>query len=97
VKNVIMKRQDDTRKLLVIMAVMACLFVAAAVSLSGLGLFLVAQVVAIGLGGFTLVSLFRRYRGLDVISGACMFLLYILMVALFSPGVVQALADYLIR
>jgi hypothetical protein len=92
-----MKRQDDIRKLLFIMAGMAFLFIAAVVPLTGIGLFLVAQVVAIGLGGFTIVSLFRRYRGLDVVSATTIFLLYVLMVALFSPGVVGALANYLSR
>ncbi len=43
----------------------------------------------------TLVSLFGRYRGLDLFSAVSIFLLYILMIALFSPGVVNALARYL--
>jgi len=34
---------------------------------------------------------------LDIFSAASIFFLYILMVALFSPGVVQALANYLTK
>ena len=79
------------------MAGMTILFVVVVPCLSGIGLFLAAQIVAITLGGITLVSLFRRYRGLDILSAASIFFLYILMVALFSPGVVNALASYLIR
>ena len=92
-----MKRQGETRMLLFIMTGMAFLFVAVVVPLSGISLFLVAQVVAIVLGGITIVSLFKRYRGLDLFSAASIFFLYILMVSLFSPGVVNALAAYLTR
>ena len=84
-----MKRQGETRMLLFVMTGMAFLFVAAVVPLSGISLFLVAQVIAIVLGGITIVSLFKRYRGLDLFSAASIFFLYILMVSLFSPGVVQ--------
>ncbi len=65
--------------------------------LSGLSLFLAAQVIAIVLGGITVVSLFRRYSGLDLFSATSIFFLYILMVSLFSPGLVDALAAYLTR
>ena len=92
-----MKRQGETRTLLIVMAVMALLFVAVVVILSGFSLFLTAQIVAVVLGGVTLVSLFRRYRGLDLFSAASIFFLYILMVTLFSPGVVNALANYLTK
>jgi hypothetical protein len=92
-----MKRQGDTRMLLFVMTGMAFLFVAAVVPLSGISLFLVAQVIAIVLGGITVVSLFKRYRGLDLFSAASIYFLYILMVSLFSPGVVNALASYLTR
>ena len=92
-----MKRQGDTRMLLFVMTGMAFLFVAAVVPLSGISLFLVAQVFAIVLGGVTIVSLFKRYRGLDLLSAASIFFLYILMVSLFSPGVVNALAAYLTK
>ena len=92
-----MKRQGETRTLLIVMAVMALLFVAVVVILSGFSLFLTAQIVAVVLGGVTLVSLFRRYRGLDLVSAASIFFLYILMVTLFSPGVVNALAAYLTK
>ncbi len=92
-----MERPDETRKLLYIMAGMAVLFVLLAWPLSGIGLFLAAQIVAIALGGITLVSLFGRYRGIDLFSAGSIFLLYLLMVALFSPGVVNALARYLTR
>jgi hypothetical protein len=92
-----MKRQAETRMLLFVMTGMVIFFVAAVVPLSGFGLFLVAQITAIVLGGITLVSLFRRYRGLDLFSAASIFFLYILMVALFSPGVVNALASYLTK
>ena len=92
-----MKRQGETRMLLFIMTGMAFLFVAAIVPLSGFSLFLAAQITAIVLGGITLVSLFRRYRGLDLFSAASIFFLYILMVTLFSPGVVGALAAYLTK
>jgi hypothetical protein len=91
------KRQDETRKLLFIMAGMTVFFVAVVPCLSGSGLFLAVQFVAILLGGITLVSLFRRYRGLDILSAASIFFLYSLMVALFSPGVVDALANYLTK
>ncbi|HET6488202.1 MAG TPA: hypothetical protein VFG28_00460 [Syntrophales bacterium] len=93
----IVKRQDETKKLLFVMAGMTVLFVAAVPYFSGISLFLAVQVVAIILGGITLVSLFWRYSGLDIFSAASIFFLYILMVALFSPGVVDALASYLIR
>jgi hypothetical protein len=92
-----MKRQGETRMLLFVMTGMGFLFVAAVVPLSGVSLFLAAQVIAIVLGGITLVSLFRRYRGLDLFSAATIFFLYIVMVALFSPGVVNALAAYLTK
>jgi len=92
-----MKRQGETRTLLFVMALMALLFVAAVVIFSGFSLFLTAQIVAVVLGGVTLVSLFRRYRGLDLFSAASIFFLYILMVTLFSPGVVNALANYLTK
>jgi hypothetical protein len=92
-----MKRQGETRMLLFVMTGMAFLFVAAVVPLSGFSLFLAAQIIAIVLGGITLVSLFRRYRGLDLFSAASIFFLYIVMVTLFSPGVVNALAAYLTR
>jgi hypothetical protein len=92
-----MKRQGETRMLRFVMTGMAFLFVAAVVPLSGFSLFLVAQIIAIVLGGITLVSLFRRFRGLDLFSAASIFFLYILMVALFSPGVVNALAKYLTK
>ncbi|HTZ40823.1 MAG TPA: hypothetical protein VMB77_11715 [Syntrophales bacterium] len=92
-----MKRQGETRTLLFVMALMALLFVAAVVIFSGFSLFLTAQIVAVVLGGVTLVSLFRRYRGLDLFSAASIFFLYILMVTLFSPGVVNALAAYLTK
>lgn len=83
--------------LLFVMTGMAFLFVAVAVPLSGVSIFLAAQGVAIVLGGITVVSLFKRYSGLDLVSAACIFFLYILMVALFSPGVVNALANYLTK
>jgi hypothetical protein len=92
-----MKRQGETRMLLFVMTGMAFLFVAAVVPLSGFSLFLAAQIIAIILGGITLVSLFRRYRGLDLFSAASIFFLYIVMVTLFSPGVVEALANYLTK
>jgi hypothetical protein len=93
-----MKRQGETRMLLFIMTGMAFLFfVAAIVPLSGNSLFLVAQGVAIVLGGITMVSLFKRYSGLDLVSATSIFFLYILMVSLFSPGLVNALANYLTR
>jgi hypothetical protein len=92
-----MKRQGETRMLLFVMTGMGFLFVAAVVPLSGFSLFLAAQVIAIVLGGITVVSLFKRYRGLDLLSAASIYLLYILMVALFSPGVVNALAAYLTK
>jgi hypothetical protein len=92
-----MKRQGETRMLRFVMTGMAFLFVAAVVPLSGFSLFLAAQIIAIFLGGITLVSLFRRYRELDLFSASSIFFLYILMVALFSPGVVEALANYLTR
>ena len=90
-----MKRRDETRKLQFVLSGMAILFIAAVVPLSGFSIFLAAQVIATGLGGITLVSLFRRYRGLDLLSAAFIFFFYILMIALFSPGVVNALAAYL--
>jgi len=83
--------------LLFVMTGMAFLFVAAAVPLSGVSIFLAAQVIAMALGGITVVSLFRRYRGLDLFSAASIFFLYILMVSLFSPVLVNALAAYLTR
>ena len=92
-----MKRQNDTRMLLFLMTGTAFLFLAAAVPLSGVGFFLLAQATALVLGGLTLVSLFRRYRGLDLFSAASIYVLYILMVALFSPGVVNTLARYLTK
>jgi hypothetical protein len=93
----IMKRQGETKKLLFVMAGMTVLFVVAVPCLSGISLFLAVQITAIILGGITLVSLFWRYSGLDIFSAASIFFLYILMVALFSPGVVQALANYLTK
>jgi hypothetical protein len=93
----LMKRHGETRMLLFAMTGMACLFVVAIIPLSGFSLFLAAQIIAIVLGGITLISLFRRYRGLDLFSAACIFFLYILMVTLFSPAVVNALANYLTR
>jgi hypothetical protein len=93
----IVKRQVETRKLLLIMAGMTVLFVAVVLSLSGINLFLVFQILATILGGITLVSLFWRYSGLDIFSAASIFFLYILMIALFSPGVVNALARYLTK
>jgi hypothetical protein len=92
-----MKRQGETRMLLFVMTGMAFLFVAAVVPLSGFSSFLAAQAIAIVLGGITVISLFRRYRGLDLVSAASIFFLYILMVTLFSPGVVNALAAYLTK
>ena len=92
-----MKRQGETRMLLFVMTGMAFLFVAAVVPLSGFSLFLAAQVIAIVLGGITVVSLFKRYRGLDVFSAASIFFLYILMITLFSPRVVDTLAAYLTK
>jgi hypothetical protein len=92
-----MKRQHETRMLLFLMTGTGFLFLAAAVPLSGLGLFLLAQAVGLVLGGGTLISLFRRYNGLDLFSAASIYVLYVLMVALFSPGVVNALARYLTR
>ena len=92
-----MKRQGETRMLLFVMTGMAFLFVAAAVPLSGVSIFLAAQVIAMALGGITVVSLFRRYRGLDLFTAASIFFLYILMVSLFSPVLVNALAAYLTR
>lgn len=93
----LMKRQGETRMLLFVMTGMVFLFVAAVLPLSGFSLFLAFQVVAIVLGGITLISLFKRYRGLDLVSAGSIFLLYILMVALFSPRLVEALADYLTK
>jgi hypothetical protein len=93
----IVKRQNETKKLLRVMAGMTVLFVAIAASLSGINFFLAAQIVAVVLGGITLVSLFWRYSGLDIFSAASIFFLYILMVTLFSPGVVNALASYLTK
>jgi hypothetical protein len=93
----IVKRQDESRKLLFIMSGMTVLFVVAVLWLSGISLFLTVQIAAIVLGGITLVSLFGRYRGLDLFSAASIFFLYTLMVALFSPRVVQALANYLTK
>jgi len=75
----------------------AFLFIAAAMSLSGVDLFLAAQAAALILGGVTLVSLFKRYHGLDLFSAALIYLLYVLMIALFSPRLVNALAAYLTR
>ena len=92
-----MKRQHETRMLLFLMTGTAILFFAAAVPLSGFGFFLLAQVAGLVLGGITLVSLFRRYRGLDLFSAASIYVLYVLMIALFSPGVVNALAAYLTK
>jgi hypothetical protein len=92
-----MKRQGETRMLLFVMTGMAFLFVAAVVPLSGISIFLAAQIIAIVLGGITVVSLFGRYRGLDLFSAASIYFLYILMVSLFSPGLVNALAAYLTR
>jgi len=92
-----MKRQGETRMLLFVMTGMGFLFVAAVVPLSGVSLFLAAQVIAIVLGGITVVSLFRRYRGLDLFSAATIFFLYVVIVALFSPGVVNALAAHLTK
>jgi len=92
-----MKRQNDTRMLLFLMTGTAFLFFAAAGSLSGVGFFLLAQAAALLLGGATLVSLFKRYHGLDLYSAASIYVLYVLMIALFSPGVVNALARYLTR
>jgi hypothetical protein len=92
-----MKRQGETRMLLFVMTGMAFLFVAAVVPLSGVSIFLAAQVVAIVLGGITVVSLFKRHRGLDLFSAVFIFFLYILMVSLFSPRVVNTLAAYLTR
>ena len=83
--------------LLFLMTGMAFLFVAAVLPLSGVGLFLAAQIAGLILGGVTLVSLFNRYSGLDLFSTASIYFLYILMIALFSPGVVNALARYLTR
>lgn len=83
--------------LLFLMTGTAFLFLAAAVPLSGFGLFLLAQAAGIVLGGVTLVSLFRRYRGLDLFSAASIYVLYVLMIALFSPGVVNTLARYLTK
>jgi hypothetical protein len=65
--------------------------------LSGFSIFLAAQVIAIILGGITVVSLFKRYNGLDLFSAASIYFLYILMVSLFSPGLVNALAAYLTK
>lgn len=92
-----MKRQNDTRMLLFLMTGTAFLFLAAAVPLSGVGFFLLAQAAALCLGGATLVSLFKRYHGLDLYSAASIYVLYVLMIALFSPGVVNGLAAYLIK
>lgn len=92
-----MKRQHETRMLLFLMTGTGFLFLAAAVPLSGLSLFLLAQAVGLVLGGGTLISLFRRYHGLDLFSAASIYVLYVLMVALFSPGVVNGLARYLTR
>lgn len=92
-----MKRQHETRMLLFLMTGTAFLFLAAAVPLSGIGFFLLAQAVGLGLGGLTLVSLFRRYHGLDLFSAASIYVLYVLMIALFSPGVVNTLARYLTK
>ena len=92
-----MKRQHDTRMLLFCMTGSAFLFIAAAMSLSGVDLFLAAQAAALILGGVTLVSLFKRYHGLDLFSAALIYLLYVLMIALFSPRLVNALAAYLTR
>jgi len=92
-----MKRQGETRMLLFVMTGMAFLFVAAIVPLSGFSIFLAAQVIAIVLGGITVVSLFKRYRGLDLFSAASIFFLYMLMITLFSPGVVNTLAAYLTK
>ncbi len=92
-----MKRQHETRMLLFLMTGTAILFFAAAVPLSGFGFFLLAQAAGLVLGGITLVSLFRRYRGLDLFSAASIYVLYVLMIALFSPGVVNALARYLTK
>ena len=92
-----MKRQGETRMLLFVMTGMAFLFVAAVVPLSGFSIFLAAQVIAIVLGGVTVVSIFKRYSGLDLFSAASIYFLYILMVSLFSPGVVNALAAYLTK
>jgi len=96
-KRETMKRQHETRMLLFLMTGTAILFFAAAVPLSGFGFFLLAQVAGLVLGGITLVSLFRRYRGLDLFSAASIYVLYVLMIALFSPGVVNALARYLTK
>ncbi len=92
-----MKRQHETRMLLFLMTGMAFLFLAAVVPLSGVSMFLAAQVAGLILGGFTLVSLFNRYRGLDLFSAASIYFLYILMITLFSPGVVNTLARYLTK
>ena len=82
-----MKRQHETRMLLFLMTGTAFLFFAAAVPLSGFGFFLLAQAAGLVLGGITLVSLFRRYRGLRNCSRAAS--IYVLYVrddrALFSP------------
>ncbi|HNQ01162.1 MAG: hypothetical protein KBH73_10220 [Syntrophobacterales bacterium] len=92
-----MKRKDDTRMLRFLVTGAAFLFIAAAVPLSGAGLFLAAQAAALALGGGILVSLYKRYRGLDLFSAALIYLLYVLMIALFSPGLVNVLAAYLTR
>ena len=65
-----MKRQGETRMLLFIMTGMAFLFVAAVVPLSGFSIFLAAQVIAIVLGGITVVSVTLNYLSLRGLFGS---------------------------
>ncbi len=79
------------------MAGMTVLFVVAVPCLSGISLFLAAQIIAIVLGGITLVSLFWRYRWIGHLLGRLhLFSVYPDGRAVF-PGVVQALANYLTK
>jgi hypothetical protein len=64
---------------------------------AGGDVYLVAQVVALALGGLLLISLEQRYRKIGFAGVVIAFALYTLLVALYSKPVVEALQRFFER
>jgi hypothetical protein len=64
---------------------------------AGWDAYLVAQLVAVALGGLTLISLEHRYRKIGFTGAVISFALFTLMIALYSKPVVETLQNFFQR
>ncbi len=64
---------------------------------AGGDVYLVAQVVALALGGLLIISLEYRYRKIGFAGAVIAFALYTLLVALYSKPLVEALQRFFER